>query len=107
MNIVSDSDIDSRGFPIGDKNVTSMGDVSFVGFYANNFFLCYHKVFSGKSPKMADSGSGKSPKMAKSGSGKSQNGRQILYGMDAAGIFIFNPSGFFLVREIADIKIKD
>ena len=39
MNIVSDSDIDSRVFPIGDKNVTSMGDVSFVGFYASNIFL--------------------------------------------------------------------
>ena len=44
MNIVSDSDIDSRVFPIGDKNVTSMGDVSFVGFYANNFFLGYSSL---------------------------------------------------------------
>ena len=45
MNIVSDSDIDSRVFPIGDKNVTSMGDVSFVGFYANNFFWATIKYF--------------------------------------------------------------
>ena len=51
MNIVSDSDIDSRVFPIGDKNVTSMGDVSFVGFYANNFFWATIKYFPEKAQK--------------------------------------------------------
>ena len=65
MNIVSDSDIDSRVFPIGDKNVTSMGDVSFVGLYANNFFGATIKYFP--YPEKAQKWPNPDPEKAKMG----------------------------------------